>query len=418
MLDIAALLLVGASLAGWVNERFLHLPLTVGLVLFGLLSSAALAFLEAIFPGEVLFEAAVRSLLRLDFSRLVFEGFLAFLLFAGALDADVPSFRRNAGRVLYLAVPGTVLSTLIIGFAFYAIMNAMAVPMSLPWALVFGALISPTDPIAVLAALKDVDLDERARTVSKAESLSNDGVGIVLFTFLLGMASGSETFNLGSAARDLVREAGGGVLLGLATGYLAYRATRAIDNFGIEVMITLALVTGTYALADRLGFSGPLATVAAGLLIGHRAHKDAMSDRTQHYVSALWKIIDEVLNAVLFLLIGLEVLIVEPSPAHWIAALVAIPIALVARGAAVWLPVVLPLGSAFEARYAAFLTWAGVRGGISVALALSLPDSSMRATILAATYGVVIFTLTVQMLTLQPLSRRLGLVTSRRKDGG
>ena len=251
------------------------------------------------------------TLRQVDFGQVVFNGMLAFLLFAGALHVDFAELRRRALAIGYLAVVGTILSTGLTGGLFWLACQALGVPIQLPWALVFGALISPTDPVGVLTLLKDVTLPEALKAEAEGEALLNDGVGVVLFTLLLAYAGGGEQITWNGLLWDFVRQAIGGGLLGLAMGYLAYRAMRRIDDFPIEVLITLALVTTTYALAGRLGMSGPIATVAAGLLIGYRAPRDAMSERTEGYVSALWTLINEILNALLFLLIGLEVVVLQ-----------------------------------------------------------------------------------------------------------
>lgn len=270
-------------------------------------------------------------------------------------------------------------------------------------------MISPTDPVAVLATLKNVEVPEALEVEMQGEALFNDGIGIVLFTVLVAVASGrgGEAMSAGGVATLLLHEAGGGVLLGIVTGYVAYRAMKAIDDFPVEVLITLALVTGTYAIAQKIGASGPLAVVAAGLLIGERAPRYAMSDTTQKYVSALWTLVDEVLNSVLFLLIGLEVLVLRFQVSGLALAACAVPIVLVARLVAVTTPVLaFRWGGNLSLGNVPFLTWAGVRGGISVALALSIPESEAKPAILAATYAVVLFTIIVQGSTLGLVARR------------
>jgi CPA1 family monovalent cation:H+ antiporter len=268
----------------------------------------------------------------------------------------------------------------------------------------------------VLSTLKRVHLPEQLQVELEGEALFNDGVGIVLFTFLLALAVGdSGQHDVGSAFIELLRKAGGGLALGTATGYLAYRAMRMIDDFAVEVLITLALVMATYALASRLGTSGPLAVVAAGLLFGERAPRDAMSERTENYVTALWTLIDEVLNSVLFLLIGLEIVLLPFLPGVIWLALCAIPIVLVARLIAVSPPLLWPAWrNKLSVRNVPFLTWSGVRGGISVALALSLPSSPDKTPVLMATYAVVLFSLLVQGSTLPAIVRlTLGKASGR-----
>jgi CPA1 family monovalent cation:H+ antiporter len=397
--ELLALLLTLSAAFGWLNHRFIHLPHSVGLLVMGLLASVLVAGVGSVFPGSQVVAALTGALGQIDFSDVVMNGMLAFLLFAGALGLDVAALRDRAWPVAILALVGTVLSTAIVGVAFWAASAALGHALPLPWALVFGALISPTDPVAVLAMLKGVKLPPEVEIELQGEALFNDGVGVVLFVLLLGFAMGSAGASptVGTVTILVLHQVGGGLALGLAAGYMAYRAMRAIDDFAVETLITLALVAGLYALAQRLGASGPLAVVAAGLLVGHRAPQDAMTDTTQRYVTTLWTLIDEILNSVLFLLIGLEVLVLRFAPGTTWIALAAVPIALVARLIAVAAPVIVfPWSQRLSIRNVPFLTWAGVRGGISVALALALPDAAAKPVILAATFAVVLFTLIVQ----------------------
>jgi monovalent cation:H+ antiporter, CPA1 family len=283
----------------------------------------------------------------------------------------------------------------------------LGLSISLPWALVFGALISPTDPVAVLATLKEVKVPEDLQIVMTGETLFNDGVGVVLFAVLVEAALGESVDAVHVEWMFLV-EAVGGAALGAVTGYVAYRAMRAIDDYSIEVMISLALVVGSYAIASRLGVSGPLAVVVAGLLVGSMGPRDALSDQTKRYLFGFWTLVDEMLNSVLFLLIGLEVLVLRFEPSFgWLMAL-AVPLVLVARLAAVSGPVLL-LGvfRKFARGTIPVLTWGGLRGGISVALALSLPEVAEKSALLAATYAVVLFTLIFQGLSLRAVIKRV-----------
>ncbi|MBE7201590.1 MAG: sodium:proton antiporter [Parafilimonas terrae] len=408
LFDLAALLLVLSALFGWLNRRLLRLPHTIGLLLMGLAASLALIALDVAFPAQHLYADLTRVLTQVDFTEVVMNGMLAFLLFAGAMSLDLRALRDRAWAVATLALVGTVISTVLVGAAFWWVGEALGRPIPLAWALVFGALISPTDPVAVLATLKNVRVPAALEIEMQGEALFNDGVGIVLFTVLVAFAAGSggEATSAVGVAKLLLQEAAGGLALGVATGYVAYRAMRAIDDFPVEVLITLALVTGTYALAQKIGTSGPLAVVAAGLLVGDRAPRDAMSERTQGYVEALWTLVDEVLNSVLFLLLGLEVLVLRFEASGLVLAACAVPIVLLARLIAVSAPLLAFRWSGnLSARNVPFLTWAGVRGGISVALALSLPETASKSVVLAATYAVVVFTIVVQGLTLGPLAR-------------
>ena len=407
--DIIAMLLTLSALFGWINGRFIHMPHSIGMLVLGLVASLLLVLLDVAFPSQHLYEALTGPLRQIDFTDVVMNGMLAFLLFAGAMTLDLSALRDRAWPVATLALVGTVISTAIVGCAFWAVAQWLGLSIPMAWALVFGALISPTDPVAVLATLKNVKVPLSLEIEMQGEALFNDGVGIVLFTVLLGFAAGAggEASSAGGIARLLLQEAGGGLLVGVVTGYVAYRAMRTIDDFPVEVLITLALVAGTYALAQKLHASGPLAVVAAGLLVGDRAPRDAMSERTQGYVSSLWTLIDEVLNSVLFLLIGLEVLVLRFQASSLVLAAAAVPIVLLARLLAVSAPLlVFRWGGNLSARNVPFLTWAGVRGGISVALALSVPESDAKPAILAATYAVVLFTIIVQGSTLGMVARR------------
>src|SRR5664279_2685452 len=331
LLDLAAILLTLSALFGWLNHKFIPLPHTIGLLVMSVVVSIILVGLDILFPGYHLFDALTTALLQIDFTAVVMNGMLAFLLFAGALHVDLGKLRDRAVPVGILALFGTLISTAIVGAGFWLAATLVGHPMTFAWALVFGALISPTDPVAVLSVLKNVKVPSNLEVEMQGESLFNDGVGIVLFTVLLRFAAGGGDTGVAAISELLLLEAGGGVLLGLVTGYVAYQAMRLIDDYPIEVLISLALVTGTYAVAQRLHVSGPLSMVAAGLLIGDRGPRYAMSERTQTYVFGLWTLIDEILNSVLFLLIGLEVLVLRFEPWTLLAAGAAIPIVLAAR---------------------------------------------------------------------------------------
>lgn len=289
--DITALLLVLSALFGWLNHRFLHLPHATGLLVMGLLASLVLVGIEAAFPNEIIYEELAGALRSIDFTQVVMDGMLAFLLFAGAINLNVRLLRDRTWQIAFLALVGTLISTALVGILFWWIAGIAGQAIPLPWALVFGALISPTDPVAVLNVLKNVDVPDEVQIEMQGEALFNDGVGVVLFTLLLGFATGlgDEAFAATAALEHLVVEAGGGIVLGLVAGYGAYRAMRAIDDFSVEVLITLGLVAGTYAVAQKLGLSGPLAVVAAGIVVGDLAPRNAMSERTEGYVTSLWR---------------------------------------------------------------------------------------------------------------------------------
>jgi monovalent cation:H+ antiporter, CPA1 family len=407
LLDLAAILLTLSALFGWLNHKFVPLPHSIGVLAMSLVVSLILVGIDLAVPDRHLFDALTSALLQIDFTSVVMDGMLGFLLFAGALHVDLGKLRNRAIPVALLALFGTLISTAIVGAGFYLLASLVGHPVTWAWALVFGALISPTDPVAVLSTLKNVNIPANLEVEMQGESLFNDGVGIVLFTILLRFAAGSGDTSPMAISELLLLEAGGGVLLGLVTGYLAYQAMRLIDDYAVEVLITLALVTATYAMAQKLHVSGPLSVVAAGLLIGDRGPRYAMSKRTQTYVFGLWTLIDEILNSVLFLLIGLEVLVLRFEPWAILAAGAAIPIVLAARLFAVALPpLVFAWSTLMSVHNVPFMTWAGIRGGISVALVLSIPDSDAKPFILAATYAVVLFSVIVQGSTLGMVARR------------
>jgi len=412
--ELIAVLLVLTATFGWINHRFLGLPDTVGLLAMGLAASLVLLLIEISFPNTPLYQEVAKFVQQVDFRKAVLEGVLAFLLFAGALHVNIGVLHDRAWVVGGMATVGVLLSTTIVGFGFYFISSLLAAPVPLSWAFVFGALISPTDPVAVLSTLKAVRVPQSLEIDMTGESLFNDGVGVVIFTIALAVAAGSGhggTGDGGTGVSDVaelfVVEALGGAALGLAGGFIAYHAMKQIDNYSVEVLISLGLVTGSYALASRIGTSGPIAVVVAGLLIGNRGPEYAMSDLTQRYLFGFWTLLDEILNAILFLLIGLEVLVLRYDASFAWTAAASIPLVLAARLVSVSLPVlVLSRWNHFVDGTIPVLTWGGLRGGISVALALSIPEVDAKSVILTATYTVVVFTILVQGLSLRRLVAR------------
>jgi CPA1 family monovalent cation:H+ antiporter len=407
VLDLIALLITLTAVLAWVNQRFVRLPTTIGVMGIALLFSLGLVSLGEIgFPHlEERAEAAVRSI---DFSLVLMHGMLSLLLFAGALHVDLEELASRKWPIGVLATVGVVLSTLLIATGSRLVFDLVGIEMAWIHCLLFGALVSPTDPIAVMGILKSAKAPKGLEIKITGESLFNDGVAVVVFAVLLKVAAGGEALGATQVALLFLEEAVGGVVFGLVIGYVAYQMLRSIDNYQVEVIITLALVLGGFALATHLHVSGPLAMVAAGLLIGNRGRVLAMSDRTRQNLDTFWELIDEILNAVLFLMIGIELVVLTFSRASLLAALLMIPLALAARFVAVGVPVgLMRRFHAFPPHAVKILTWGGVRGGISVALALSLPSGPERQVLLAITYVVVLASILVQGLTLGVVVRRL-----------
>ena len=406
--SLIAILVSLAALFAYVNDQFLKLPTTIGIMALALASSVAVVLLHEV--GIVNLEGPAQTLLaQVDFEATVLEGILSFLLFAGALHVDLASLREQGLVIGVLSTLGVMLSTLIVGGLFFVVAGALGFALPFVTCLLFGALISPTDPIAVLALLKTLGVPDALRTKITGESLFNDGIGVVVFLLILELATGGEPVTVGHVAGLFAQEAIGGVVFGLVTGFVAYRMLRRVDNYSVEVLITLGLVMGGYALGLFLHVSAPLAIVVAGLLIGNHGRAFAMSDTTRAHLDTFWELVDEVLNAVLFLLIGLEVLIVTFNPPLVALALASVPIVLFARTVSVFLPLTIlePFAPGREPGAARVMVWGGLRGGISVALVLSLPPGPERETLLTATYAVVLFSILVQGTTLPRLVRRV-----------
>lgn len=407
LLQIASLLIVLAGVFGAINYLFLKLPSAIGILVVALFASLMVIVTDALFPALTVEESIRAQVLELEFSEALLEGMLGLLLFAGALHVKLSDLRKAWLLILLMATMGIAVSTLIVGVAFSWITG-----MPLMIALIFGALISPTDPVAVLGVLRDADLPKSLETKIAGESLFNDGVGYVVFLVLAGLAFPSGDAHgagLSGAATLFVQEALGGAVLGIVLGWLTFRVMRLIDDYALEVLITLGLAFGGYELAVWLHVSAPIMAVCAGLLIGDIGAKHGMSEETRQYVDAFWKLVDEILNAVLFLMIGFEVFAVAFKTDFALAGLMAIVVSLVARLAAVSIPVLMlrPFQS-FSTGVIPIMTWGGLKGGISVALALSLPENEWKPLILTATYIVVIFSIIVQGLTITRLADRVG----------
>jgi CPA1 family monovalent cation:H+ antiporter len=387
-----------AALFGYVNHRLLKLPMTIGLMAVALGCSLSLLALGKL--GFGVGAEAQRLISAVDFNETLMHGMLGFLLFAGALHVKLEELLDLKWVIGTLATVGTLLSSAIIGLLGYIVFDWVGLPLPFLYCLLFGALISPTDPIAVMGVLRQARLPKALEMKIVGESLFNDGVGVVIFLVLLNLLP-RETVHAADIMWLFVEEAIGGAALGLALGYVAYRMLRSVDHDQVEILITLALVMGGFALADLLHTSGPIAVVVAGLLIGNYGRQWAMSETTRERLDSFWELLDELLNAVLFVLIGLEVLALSFQRSYLIAGLVAVPLVLAAR----WITVLLQVGGfslvrEFSDKTVRILTWGGLRGGISVALALSLPSGPERDAVVTITYVVVVFSILVQGLTI------------------
>ena len=406
MFDLIAACLVLTAVLAYLNHRYLRLPMTIGVMSVALLLSFALIGLDKL-GISALHDYEAAALASIDFSELLMQGMLSLLLFAGALHVDMSELRAFRWQVGILALLGTLVSTVLIGVGLRYVLPLTGLTLPLGYCLIFGALISPTDPIAVMGMLKSARAPKSLAVVIAGESLFNDGVGVVLFTLLVNMVGNGATPTLARGAILLAQQAGGGLLFGLLLGYVTYRMLKSIDSYQEEVLLTLAAVTGGYALASHLHISGPLATVVAGLVIGNRGRTLAMSDRSRQHLDMFWELLDAILNAVLFVLIGLQVILFSFSTSILLACASVILITLAARVLSVGAPVALFSRSfRLPPRSWQVLTWGGLRGGISVALALSLPATPARDLLLPLTYSVVVFSILGQGLTFGGLVRR------------
>ena len=407
LFEIASVLIVLTALFSYVNYRTVGLPTTVGVMVISMLVSLGIAGMGAFGLGAAQRQSA-EILAGIDFNKTLLHGMLSFLLFAGALHIKLDELSGQKWAVALLATAGVLSSTFIVGGLSWLLLTVLGIPTPFIHCLLFGALISPTDPVAVLGILKTAGIPKSLEIKIAGESLFNDGIGVVVFVILLELAGGGVDVTARKALSLFLTETVGGAALGLLFGYLAYRMLKRVNNYQVEVIITLALVMGGYTLADKLHTSGPIATVVAGLLIGNHGRAFAMSDVTREHLDAFWELVDEILNALLFLLIGLEIQVIPFNRAYIVAGIAGIGITLLARWASVGLTVgaLRPLRS-FSPGAVRILTWGGLRGGISVALALSLPASPPRGVILVMTYIVVVFSIIVQGLSLGKLVRRI-----------
>lgn len=408
LFGIITILVVVSAAFAYINERFVKLPYTIGAMVITIFMSMVLTVTGWIEPSIT---NPLKDLIsQIDFSKVLLEILLSFLLFAGALHTNFDQLKVQRGPILAFATFGVLVSTFLIGGMMFYILGFLGLNIEFIHCLLFGALISPTDPIAVLGILKKVGVPKKLETKIVGESLFNDGVGVVVFLTIFAIAeAGLGNVTMGEIGLLLLEEVVGGIFLGAILGYVAYKLMKSIDDYSVEVLITLAIVMGGYALAQKLHFSGPLAVVVAGLIVGHDTVRDnSMSELTELYVDKFWETWDALLNGVLFVLIGLEILILPFEQTYIIAGLIAIPVILFARWTALGIPIVFYRKKLdFVPNTGLMMTWGGLRGGISIALALTLTQSMSKDPFIIITYVVVIFSIVVQGLTIGKVADKL-----------
>jgi CPA1 family monovalent cation:H+ antiporter len=405
---IIAILISITAAAGYINYRFIKLPSATGIILITLVISIVLMIFDKSGFAFSLDDYARAILEGIDFNDTFMNGMLSFLLFAGALHVNVIELAKQKLIIGMLATIGVVISTFIVGFALYWLTHWGGLDFPLSACLIFGALIAPTDPIAVLSALKTSNAPKKLEVKIAGESLFNDGIGIVMFVIMLSFYSGGAEFSGKQIALMFFQQLVGGIFVGLLLGYITVYLLTGVNNLQVAILITLSLVTGGYLLATSLGVSGPIAMVVAGLMVGAKLHSGInMSKRTLQLLDGFWEMIDETLTALLFVLIGLELMRLQVDTTALAVALFAIPIVLFARYISVGGPMLLVRKAYANLLHQSILimTWGGLRGGVSIALALSLPEGAIKNDILTITYSVVVFSILVQGLTINNLIR-------------
>ncbi len=406
LLHLFSGLIVIAAVFAYINFRYLKLPNAIGLMLVSLCFSLLVLATSYFFPAVKV--EVTEKLADINFSELLLEGMLSFMLFAGAIHIKYADLKTEKLSIMLLSTISVVISTFVVGFSAYYLLNFFGLEVSLINSLLFGALISPTDPIAVLSILKSAGVPKSLETKIAGESLFNDGVAVVIFIILLNLAKPGAEISVQSISLLFAQEAIGGLILGGIIGWIGYRLIASIDHYQVEVLITLAVVMGGYSLAQLIHVSGPLAMVVAGLITGNHGKDFGMSATTAEYVDKFWELIDEILNALLFVLIGLELVVMESNGTILTVALIMIVIVLLTRFISVLIPsFFIRLKGEMNNKTLLLLTWGGLRGGISIALALSLPNEMNKEVWVTTTYAIVCFSILVQGMTIGKLAKRM-----------
>jgi CPA1 family monovalent cation:H+ antiporter len=402
-----SILIVLASLFAYINLRFLKLPSAIGIMLIAMVTSIFLVAFGKFFPDTLTDFSQLIS--GFDFTEVLMGAMLNFLLFAGAVHINIADLREQKLPVMLFSTVSVIISTVIVGVILFYLLPLFGFNLPLIYCLLFGALISPTDPVAVLSILKSANVPKSLETKVAGESLFNDGVAVVVFAVLLKLASGdSFDITFGNVSWLLLKEAGGGFILGAVLGFTASKAIKSVNDYIVSVLITLSVVMGGYLIAHAMHISGPLTMVAAGIIIGNYGKRTAMSDETKDYLNKFWELIDEILNAILFLFIGFELLLIPRILDYWWVGTLAIAVVLIARLLSIWIPTLMVrFKRKFDSATIKILVWGGLRGGVSIALALSIGESEHRPLIIAITYFVVVFSIIVQGLTIGKLANKL-----------